>query len=293
MTFKEMKRALVSELKSESNMNLFKKQKSRHGILADHETVMSILAILDDESPRRWKEKDDIVRAIIDEDQKRSHPFWSSLLIVAFYPMLSRLRGRIVGDALSRDDLDQLVLSTFLEVIDAFPLSEKPNRICMYLRQMTQRQVFRQLRQEQTAQDMVRSANFNELECREIELTEGVDTEQLDGGHHLRWPETKPSSPHRPNQKEQTQLVAFLVDNVGDGIEGDRLELVIATQIHGERLSDLVRRCYPDMSSGDRKKAYQRIKRRHSRALAKLRELFFDFRCPQTTPQMALSLQSA
>lgn len=293
MGLKKMKRALVMDLGAESNMNLFQKTKARHPALADHETAMSVLAILSDESPRRWEEKDAIVRAIIGESQQRPHSYWGTLLIVSFYPMLARLRGRITGDALTRDDLDQLVISTFLEVIEDFPLTEKPDRTCMYLRQMTQRRVFRRLRVEQAAQEAVRSADFRELERREIELAEEVDTERLDGEHHLRWPETKPSAPHPPNKKEQSGLVAFLVDKVGDDIDGDRLDLIIATQIHGERLSDFVRRSYPDLSTGDRKKAYQRIKRRHSRTLVKLRELLADLHCPQTDPSGALPLRSA
>ena len=293
MGLKEMKRVLAVELSAESNMNFFQETKTRHPALADHETAMSVLAILDDESPRRWEEKDAIVRAIIGESQQRPHSYWGTLLIVSFYPMLSRLRGRITGDALTRDDFDQLVISTFLEVIEDFPLAEKPDRTCMYLRQMTQRRVFRRLRLEQAAQESVRSAGFRELERREIELAEEIDTEQLDGEHHLRWPETKPSAPQPQGKKEQSQLVTFLVDKVGDDIEGDRLDLIIATQIYGERLSDLVRRRYPDLSPGDRKKAYQRIKRRHSRTLVKLRELLVDLRCPQTDPQGALPLRSA
>jgi len=256
MGLKKMKRVLVIELGTESNMNLFQKTKRRYKALADHETAMSVLALLSNESPRHWEEKDNLVRALIEESQTHPHSYWGTLLTIAFYPMLSRLRGRITGNALTRDDFDQLVLTSFLEVVEIFPLDNKSDRTCMYLRQMTQRRVFRRLRLEQAAQEAVRSADLRELERREIELAEEVDIERLGGEHHLRWPKTKPSKPWPPSEKEQSQLVAFLVDKVGDDIDGDHLALIIATQIHGQKLSDFVRSSYPDLSFGDRKKAY-------------------------------------
>jgi len=110
MSLKKMKRALVMELGAKSNMNLFQKAKSQYKALADHETAMSVLALLSSESKRHWEEKDNLVRALIKESQTRPHPYWGTLLTIAFYPMLSRLRGRITGNALTRDDFDQLDL---------------------------------------------------------------------------------------------------------------------------------------------------------------------------------------
>ena len=293
MSLKKIKQALVMELGKKSNMDLFQKTKRHYKALAYHETAMSVLALLSKESPRHWEEKDNLVRALIKVSQTHPHSYWRTLLTIAFYPMLSRLRGRITGNALSRDDLDQLVLSSFLEVVEKFSLNEKPDRTCMHLRQMTKNLVFRRLKQEQDAQAFVRSADSKELDIREIEIADEFYNGNQEGEHHLRWPETKTSKSWPPSEKEQSQLVAFLVDKVGDDVDGDHLNLIIATQIYGQKLSDHVRDSYPDLSSGDRKKTYQRIKRRHSRTLVKLRELLCDLHCPQTDPSGPLPLRSA
>ncbi|MBN2717897.1 MAG: hypothetical protein JXX14_18760, partial [Deltaproteobacteria bacterium] len=149
MSLKEIRRALAAELSARRNMNHFQSIKSSHPVLAEHATVMSVLAILNDERPQAWQEKEAIISAIIAENQRRPDKFWGTLMVVVFYPMLSRLRHRIIGDAMAGDDLDQLVLSVFLEVFNHFPLDTKRDRFCMHLRQMTERRVFRKLRNVQ------------------------------------------------------------------------------------------------------------------------------------------------
>jgi hypothetical protein len=292
MSLKKIKHALLRELGTHSNMQLFQKAKSHHAALAKHETAMSMLTLLASNARRHWEEKDQLVAVLLKESQHSVHPYWKALLTVAFYPMLSHLRGRITGNALPRDDLDQLVLTSFLEVIAIFPLDSKRDRICMYLRQMTQRRVFQKLHFEQTSQDVVRAADCKELERREVELANDIGKRAIDGEQHLRWPDTTSQKSWPPSEKEQSQLITFLLTNVSNDIEGDRLALVIATNIQGQKLSELVRRSYPDLSSGDSKKTYQRIKRRHSRTLVKLRELLIDVYCPQTPPLDALPLRN-
>lgn len=292
MSLKSMRRALLKDLRDEKNVMLFQLAAERHPVLANHSTPMSAFALLNLESPRLWAEKDAVVSALIIEQRKREDSFWNTFLCIAFYPMLSRLRHRILGFALSRDDLDQIVLSSFMEVVSTYPLHDRPDRVCMRLRQTTQRAVFRKLRLDQEAQNRILSTKLWQLERLEEELVILEDPEVLAHKQHLEWPPTKPANDQTRNLKEESELIAFLTDHAGDEIDQDRLDLLIATQIKGQRLSDVVRHRYPDLSNGDRQKVYQRVKRRHSRALAKLRELLVDLRCPQTAPSGALPLRS-
>ncbi len=291
MDLKSIRRALKHELRAEKNGDLFQDASRRHPALRDHETPMSVLAVLGDSAASRWEEKDALVRAIIKEQQGRPHEFWSALLIVAFYPMLSRLRHRILGDALSPGDLDQLVITSFLEVASGFPLERRTDRTCMHLRQMTQRRVFRLLRREQDEQESVLAVKVTELERLEEELIDVADPETLSARQHLRWPETSPPKDKAAGAREQASMVTFLVERVGADIEDDRLNLLIATQVRGEKLSRFVARLYPELSPKERRRTYQRIKRRHSRALAKLRKLL-EADCPRTDPTGALPLRS-
>ena len=197
-----------------------------------------------------------------------------------------------IFSSLTKADLDQLVLTAFLEVVSAFSLKENTSRTCMLIRQTTQRLVFKLLRAEQVEQENVRPADLQDLARREVMLANLLNGDGLDEEHHLSWPVTSPSKKSLPSQGERDRLVTFLVDHVGDDIEEDRLNLVIATQIRGERLSNVVRRLYPELSDGDRQRMYQRIKRRHSRALVRLREILADLYCPHHPPSDALPLRN-
>jgi len=290
MGLHQMKCALRAEVRAERNQKRFEQAKNHQLELQDHETVLSVLAVLGDESALRYAEKEALTRALLREHKRRPHPFWNAVLVVAFYPMLSRLRGRIFGDAVPGDDLDQIVLSSFFEVVRDFPLNQRRDRTCMYLRQMTQREVFKRVRAEQRDLDQVRFDDPEDISRRQDDL------EAL--GHVASWPETKPIRQRRRDPKESAALVSFLVEHAGHILDGDKLELVVATLVRGELLTAYVDRVHPDLSPSERRQTYQRIKRRHSRAIARLREVLadlqVDFDCPQTacphpTPTQALT----
>ena len=280
MGLQSMKGALRDEVRSEKNKVRFDEAKKKNTALAGHETVMSVLGVLGDESPRRYAEKDAVTRALVREYQERPHAFWGAVLVLAYSPMLNRLRGRIRGDAFAPDDLDQLVVTTFLEVVDTYPLDRWADRICLRLRQSTERRVFRALRDEQRVLDFVRSEEPDDLLLHEQLLVQ-ADRER-------GWPDTRPAPRHGPDPKEVASLVTFLVRHAGDVLEQSRLDLVVATMVRGERLSAYVDRVYPDLEPAERRRTYQRIKRRHSRTLVRLREVLAPLHCPRTTPSDAL-----
>ena len=112
------------------------------------------------------------------------------------------------------------------------------------------------------------------------ELIEMGDPEEPTQSQHLRWPETSPIKSEKADVKEQARMTAFLVERVGADIEEDRLDQLIAPQVRGEMLSRYVARLYPELKPAELRRAYQRIKRRHSRALVKLRKLLDEAVCP-------------
>jgi hypothetical protein len=143
------KRSLRDGLETRQNRSLFESARARHPALAEHTSVAEVLAVLADGSQRRYREKDAIAQALVEEQQARPDPFWSAVLVVAFTPMLLHLRGRVMGEVLADAELDQLVVASFLESVDRIPLDQRSNRICLRLRQATERRVFRRVRFEQ------------------------------------------------------------------------------------------------------------------------------------------------
>ena len=265
-TFGQMIRSLRGEVFSDRHVRLFTEARDRHEVFEHHSTIASVLGVLDDERRSAYTEKEALTRALVAELQATKTSYWPAVLLFAYYPMLSRLRHRIFGDSISRCDLDQIVIATFLSVVDDFPLEEKTNRIAMHLRQRTQRRVFRTLRQEQRLQDAVLLA----------------DPEELDRADTTDWPETAPYGQRGPrNPKDAAAVVSMLVEHGGDILDGECFDLVTATSICGRRIPEYLERVAPDLEKKDRSREYQRIKRRHSRAIARLRPLLDHLRCPR------------
>ena len=179
--------------------------------------------------------------------------------------MLSKLRHRLFTNSLSGDDLDQLVITSFLTVVSELRLEEVPDRISMHLRQRTQRRVFRLLRDERRLQD--------------AELL--IDPEGLLEASESRWPETLGNSDRSPQTPtDAASAVSFLVTHAQEVLDGECFELVTATAICGRQITEYLERAAPKLEQRQRSREYQRIKRRHSRAIARLRSLFFHFCCP-------------
>ena len=265
-SFRQTVHSLRGEVLSERNVPLFVDAQHRHEALERHSTIASVLGVLDDERRAAYVEKEALTRVLIAELQESKASFWSAVLLLAYYPMLSRLRHRIYGDSIPRCDLDQIVIATFLSVVADFPLDEKQDRVAMHLRQRTQRRVFRGLREDQRRQDVVLLADPEELE--RVETTD--------------WPATAPNGHRGPrNPKDAATVVSLLVEHGGDILDGECFDLVTATSICGRRIPEYLERVAPELERKDRSREYQRIKRRHSRAVARLRPLLEHLRCPR------------
>lgn len=260
--FRQMFKGLRAEVRSPTHSRAFEAARSRHGALSHHESIASVLGVLSTEG--NYEEKEALTRAMLRELQERPGSFWSAALLVAYYPMLSRLRHGIRGDAILGDDLDQLVVTSFLTVARDYPLDAALDRTAMRLRQRTRRQVFRVLCTEQDERELFRYAP--------------PDVEERD---QVRWPEAKPSGEPPPrNPIDTADAVALLVEHAGDQLDGETFDLVTATLICGRRIGAYLDGAIPDLEGRERTRVYQRIKRRHSRALARIRPALEHLRCP-------------
>jgi len=257
MGLQYVKNALQVELMSDRNTTRFEDARRRHGALAPHATPLSVLAVLGETALERYPERDALTRALLVEHHERPHPFWSAILLAAYYPMLSRLRRRIVGDAFAPEDLDQLVVTTFLELVRDFPIDRRTDRLCMRLRQMTARRVFQAIGAER----------------RERARLEFVDPDELAEKQHLRRPEVARSGRGARDPEDVDGVVDLLVEVAGGDLDEDELEVIVETRVRGEELRDHVARVCPGASGAERERTYQRLKRRRTRALERLQRL--------------------
>lgn len=263
--FRRLFSGLRAEVRSSKHTACFDAARQRHDALRNHDAIASVLGVLANDSSGRDAEKEMLTRALLTEQRAHPSAFWAAVILVAYYPMLSRLRHRIYGHALAADDLDQLVVTSFLGVVADYPLDAGLDRTAMRLRQRTARQVFRLVCAEQDELLLLRSAPPEDIE----------DSEEA------RWPETRPNGTPVPrNPIDTADAVSLLVEHAGDLLDGETFELVTATLICGRRITSYVDGALPDLDPGERRRAYQRIKRRHSRALARIRPALDHLRCP-------------
>ena len=265
ISFRRLFKDLRAEVRASRHDASFADARRRHPAFRDHHTINSVLGVLSDERRKPYAEKEALTRALVAEQQSSPSSFWAAVLLVAYYPMLSRLRHRIWGDTIPDEDLDQLVVTSFLAVVADFPLDAKHDRTALRLRQRTERRVFRAVRHEQDERQLfrpVRPETFEELD-------------------RPQWPDVRDESHRGPrNAAEAADVISLLVECAGDMLDGETFDMVTATLVCGRRIPAFLDRLDPKLPPDERTKVYQRIKRRHSRALKRIRPLLEHLRCP-------------
>jgi hypothetical protein len=250
-------RSLVNQIRLEAlavrHMAVFERARARHGVLARHQDMTSVLMLLSDEGERTYPEREALTQVMLAEHRAGSGTLWALALVAAFYPMLSRLRRRLLAGYMPREELNQIVLTAFLEALNEVQPDTVKARTAVRLRQRTQRHVFRILRREWIEQKL--AAAVRELGVQVIQLGLAFDTQM---------------EPARQREVPLPALLAHLPEGV---LSKHGHEVLVATVIHQERLWDYVNRTVPG-DAQTRERAYERLKRQRSRDINKLRAMF-------------------
>jgi hypothetical protein len=176
--------------------------------------------------------------------------------------MLACLRARVRGDAVEGDDLDHLVLESFLKAIRRIDLDKTPARTVIALKQETQRAVFAFVRERQKENLQLSGLCAESLADDGFELFAGrVQSFEL-------------------GDDEREEIVDLLIDRVAGRVSSKRLRLVIEPHLAGVCFRAFVQREQADAPQTEIDRAYQRLKRCRSRVLASIRPLFGARECP-------------
>jgi hypothetical protein len=231
--------------------SVFEHGRNQHPLLAVHPDAAAVLATLADEREASYPARDALANALLSMHRTTKTPFWSSVLAVAFFPMLSRLRNRIVGDVVPRDELDQLVLASFWSALSEIPVTGRgSDRLPMRLRQRTQRLVFQSLRHEREQQHP--SLDDDER---------GDELERVIGARV-----------DRSSCEDRVELALLLERAAADGVPRASLEVLAATTLRSELLRNYVTRVGPiDVEESER--LYERLKRQRTRVVQRLRTI--------------------
>lgn len=258
-------RRLVGQVRLEAlsprHLAVFTSARARQPALSPYLDMASVLAVLDTEDEHAYPQREALAQALVAEHRAGSGALWALALVAAFYPMLSRLRHRLVGGSVPGEDLDQIVLTAFLSALNEVPVHDPKARTALRLRQRTQRQVFRILRHELAGQRLAAAARSLSAQVAEW----GLDLDDLD----------------EPDEDEEVVmeavLPALLVRLPQEVLPRRGRELLIATVVQRERLRDYVHRTVPG-DAETRERAYERLKRQRSRDLQRLRAMIASSR---------------
>jgi hypothetical protein len=213
----------------------FALSQSRRAAIAAHDSPRALADALSQLSAAK---RERIIAALVDENTASPAPVWQSLLVVAFEPMLLKLRAKIGTPRDNKtiaDELDQRVLAAFLDTLRA----TRPGRFtAMAIAWGTEPRVF-------AAHDGTRE---------KVDYDEDVEAD-----------------PH----PIATADVKIELDELLDRIEarhGDEVvRAIVATEIGGESLLEYVTRVHADLAPAHRARSYDRLARARNDALDHVR----------------------
>ena len=236
--FESMIQIMRRDVCSPKHRRRFGEFRQRHALGA--ENMPAVLATLAERERKTYANREALTKALLTEYQSRPSSLWSSALIVAYGPMLLRLRNRLMSDDMPGDDLDQMVFETFLGVARRLSLDDPRGRLPMFLRQATQRAVFRILNDEAEYQEEL----------------DPLDDEPLVPGDHRR-------------VEQSRDLASVMVEALS---EAD-VDLLVATVLNEEPLSQYAQRISKRGVRRNPNRTVRRLSQRRTRAMTKLRRV--------------------
>lgn len=242
---KKMILGMSAGVDSSRNRRTLLEARQRNAGLACYGTVQDMLALFGDETRETTKQRDRLTRVLIAEHRLRKSSFWSTVLFIAYYPMLVSLRFRLRSVPHTSDELDQLVMSTFLEVLESAPV-DGVTRMSLHLRRQTARELFRTIRWESVPED-----SFGDFD---------------------RTPSTAGLSDCFGNEQAVQFVFGDLYRQVSSEVDELALRAILATVLGGEESQSLARHLTRDEPATE-KRFHELLKRRKTRALRLLEQI--------------------
>ncbi len=229
---------------------VFETARARRPDLAPFASILDVLEALDSRSTTGEERRHAIVAELVREHRASKSAVWSKALLVAFYPAMNGLRSRLSLGSVSLDEIDQAILTGFLSAVAELPGRALGHFAAFRICRRMERYVFKFI---------LRERGF-----RRITSAAGEDGEV-----------TAPHTVGRASIAMADERIAlgFLLRRATSlGLSTETVDLIEATAFGGTSLRAYVRQLEPGDADA-RKRLYERLKRRRSRALRRLRDL--------------------
>jgi hypothetical protein len=212
----------------------FEAARSRHTVLADYETPASLALALRPGAALSGRARERMIAALVEENHLAPQPLWQSLLLVAFEPLLLKLRKKL---GTPRDeDADQRVFEAFLVTVRAVRAG-----------------VYTTLGIAWGTE--ARLTSREELEVERVEYND----------------EIQPAAPFGAPADRKLE-VSQLLDAIEAEHGRDVVLAIVAMEIGGETLPEYVDRVHPNASCEERARIHGRLGDARESALRSLRE---------------------
>ncbi|HEU4409116.1 MAG TPA: hypothetical protein VFS43_27915 [Polyangiaceae bacterium] len=242
----DVRAALVRELHEPRNAPVFEAGRRRRPRLAEYASPDLVVTLLWDNDDAALA--DELTCALLAEQQARPAPLWCAMLTLAFFPMLGTLAG-VLKRGRPGGDVDELVLYAFLDAVYELPAAELPGRALRRLRQRTRRAAFRRTREA-----------LDERRREPLTLSDEAPDPLLEAAGVARW-----------RREEADRALRALVAGTPPRHRAG-LDVLFATALEGESIARYAARLHPAATGDERERLTSSLKRRRSRALARLRE---------------------
>lgn len=244
----ELKPALLREARSPRHARAFEAARRRRPALASYPTPDAVLARLWAQGEGAFVERDRLTCALLAEERAHPAPLWCALLVLAYFPMLATLAGRLKRDRDRELDVDELVLHAFLDAAHALAAAGLSEFSISRLRQVTRRGAFRRMRE------------VREERRRQRQFVGELPDEVVDEADVARW------------RREEVDRTLRLLVARAPAAHRPGLEVLFATTLEGETLEGYAARAFPGAGPEERARHTAALKRTRSRAAARLRD---------------------
>ena len=257
MRLETVRTALEQQLRFPSTTHHFLVGRSRHAALAGFESPVEAIRFLNTRGPDGCQQRSAVTAAMIAEAQRRQSDTWATLLMLAYFPGLLGIRATMKPSAgVSADELNALLVESFLETVGALPLASQGRLAVVNLILGTRKAAWQHLVRETARAD------------REEPLPEHAD--DVMGGYYPS-PERLALAEEADRELQPERIRDWVEDLLRDETEDDLL-LVLGTHATGKPLIDWVREQQPQLDGDALVREYGRLRRRRSRLLERLRD---------------------
>ena len=257
MELDTIRNALGRTLRQPRTLADFDRGRRRNDALAPFAEPVDVVRFLNADDMTSCSQRSAVTAAVIAEAQRRGESCWAALLMAAYFPGLLRIRATVRPSAyLEVDELDALILSSFMEVVGTLPLDTQGKRAVVNLVLGTRKRVRKELKRDQKRVLLERPLN---------------DWEEALHGRPYPSPEQLALELEAEELLLPKHLEGWLRDLAGDRGSEDDLLLVLGTWASGKPLIEWLRERRPGIDGSALVREYGRLRKRRARLLEQLR----------------------